>query len=190
MQIETNSLNSPLLVKLLSGILYYEDPLWRELINQKSLVQDYFSPLGLELVLHEGEGYAFLTQKEFEEGEEAIPRLVRRHPLSFEVSLLLVILREELERFDMKATEERSLFLRKEDIRELTEVYFKEKKDEVKLLKELDRYINQVEKLGFLRALTGESQNAYEVMRVLKAKVDPEFLEEFKRKLDEHILSV
>lgn len=186
MQLET--LNSKLLVKLLTGIIYYDDPLWQELINNKSAIAEYFLPLNLSLSLHESDGFAYLKQEE--DGDENTPRVVKRHPLSFEVSLLLVILREEFENFDVSGSDETEFYLTKTEISEFIEVYFREKRDEVRLLKELERYINAVVKLGFLKVVNSSSDTVYKVMPIIKAKVDPAFMEEFKRRLHEYVTSI
>jgi hypothetical protein len=184
LQIDTSKINTSVIVKLLNGIIYFEDPLWREMIVNRNLISDYVKPMGLELTIHEADGYGFLSQIESDDDSESIPKLVKRHPLSFEVSLLLIILREEAERFETKATEEGSLFLEKEAIRELVEVYFKNNKDEVKLLRELNGYISQVVKLGFLKPVSTEGNEVLKVMPIIKAKINIEFMEEFKRKLN------
>jgi len=184
LQIEVEKLNPALMVKLLTGVIYYGDDLWKDLVNNRNMISEYFKPLGLELNIHESDGYGFLSQIERIEGEEGVPRLVKRHPLSFEISLLLVVLREELERFETRATEQGDLFLNREFIQDLIEVYFKDRKDEIKLIKELDRYINSVVKLGFLQEINRDSRVVYKVMPIIKAKIDVNFLEEFKRKLN------
>ena len=59
-------------------------------------LRDYVAVLGLELVLDEAEGYAFLRARN-RDGDETttkLPRLVARRPLSFPVSLLLALLRK------------------------------------------------------------------------------------------------
>jgi hypothetical protein len=53
-------------------------------------------------VLDEGEGFAFIRQIEVE-GEEQVPRLIRKRALSYHATVLLVCLREELVRFDSRA---------------------------------------------------------------------------------------
>jgi hypothetical protein len=64
--------------------------------------------LGLELVLDEAEGYAFLRARPEEEDSDTsaskLPRLVARRPLSFPVSLLLALLRKKLAEFDAAVT--------------------------------------------------------------------------------------
>ena len=61
-------------------------------------VRDYVTVLGLDLVLDEAEGYAFLRSRPNLDGdpETSLPRLVARRPLSFPVSLLLALLRKKL----------------------------------------------------------------------------------------------
>ena len=68
--------------------------------------------LGLELVLDEAEGYAFLRSRPESEddGNSKLPRLVARRPLSFPVSLLLALLRKKLAEFDAGGGETRLVF--------------------------------------------------------------------------------
>ncbi len=65
-------------------------------------MRDYVAVLGLELVLDEAEGYAFLRSRPGRRRDAApkLPRLVARRPLSFPVSLLLALLRKKLAEFD------------------------------------------------------------------------------------------
>jgi hypothetical protein len=50
---------------LLKGVLYQEsDPaLWSTLLELQARVRDYVAVLGLELMLDEAEGYAFLRSR-------------------------------------------------------------------------------------------------------------------------------
>ena len=52
------------LVTLLRGIVYREQSAerWRDLIGLQSAARDYVRVLGLELIIDEAEGYAFLRQ--------------------------------------------------------------------------------------------------------------------------------
>jgi len=85
-----------LVVPLLKGVLYREDDAaqWAALLQLQSRVRDYVAVLALELVVDEAEGYAFLrSQPQSDDSAPKLPRLVRRQPLSFQVSLLLALLR-------------------------------------------------------------------------------------------------
>ena len=62
--IDTASDLSPLLIHLLKGVLYrdQQEALWQSLLTLQGRVRDYVTVLGLELVLDEAEGYAYLRQ--------------------------------------------------------------------------------------------------------------------------------
>lgn len=56
---------SALVINLLKGVIYQEMDavLWNVLLNLQARVRDYVAVLGLELVLDEAEGYAFLRAR-------------------------------------------------------------------------------------------------------------------------------
>ncbi len=56
---------STLAITLLKGVIYREgdERLWGALLDLHARVRDYMSILGLELVLDEAEGYAFLRSR-------------------------------------------------------------------------------------------------------------------------------
>ena len=95
---------SALVIGLLKGLLYQDSDaaLWHALLQLQARVRDYIAVLGLELVLDEAEGYAFLRARPENEDESApkLPRLVARRPLSFPVSLIVALLRKKLAEFD------------------------------------------------------------------------------------------
>ena len=63
---------APLVLKLLRGPIYYDDPLWSELLVQQRKTAEYLARIGLELVLSEADGYGFLSQRDDPE-TEALP---------------------------------------------------------------------------------------------------------------------
>jgi len=176
---------SAVVVSLLRGVLYQEEKVevWQGLLNLQAAVRDYIAVLGLELVLDEAEGYAFLRARpeDEEKTEAAIPRLVRRQPLSFPVSLLLALLRKKLAEFDAAGGETR-LILSSGDIAELIRVFLPVGSNEAKLIDQVETHLGKVVKLGFLRALQGQKQ-MFEVRRILKAFVDAQWLAEFDERL-------
>src|SRR3989339_1181171 len=93
-----------LVVPLLKSVLYRDDDpaLWAALLALQARVRDHVAVLALDLVLDESEGYAFLKARPDPEDEAAPrpPRLVARRPLSFQLSLLLALLRKKLVEFD------------------------------------------------------------------------------------------
>lgn len=182
------------LVKLLQGFVLSDDTkAWEALLTYQEQVREYFSQLGLQLHLSMDDGYAFLKpgmsndesdQNESQESEEKenAPNLVRRFPLSFEVSLLCVLLREALEQFDSKVNDDHRLILHRADIYDQLKLFYEEKTDETKQMKRFDAMINKVIELGFLKELKG-NQNSFEVRRIIKALIDAEKLAEMKMKM-------
>lgn len=183
----TNDL-SALVILLLKGVIYQEADagLWNALLNLQARVRDYVAVLGLELVLDEAEGYAFLRSRP-ESGDDAapkLPRLVARRPLSFAVSLLLALLRKKLAEFDASGGDTR-LVLSRDEIVELVRVFLPESSNEARLIDQIETHLNKIVELGFLRRLKpGTGQAAvFEVRRILKAFVDAQWLADFDARL-------
>lgn len=184
---------SPLLIALLKGVIYRDEAIgskagqWHDLIALQHRVRDFVAVLGLTLVLDEAEGYAFLrsVDRDEQDPENPIPRLVARRPLSFPVSLLLALLRKKLAEFDAGGQEGGvRLVLSRDDIVELVRVFLPDTSNEVRLIDRVDSDINKVVELGFLRRMkssTGEP--TFEVRRILKSFVDAQWLAEFDARL-------
>ena len=175
------------LIALFKGVLYQEDDpaLWQSLLDLQSRVRDYLGVLGLQLILDEAEGYAYLRQRQEEDqaapGQVALPRLIARRQLSYPVSLLLALLRKRLAEFDAGSGEAR-LILSREQIADLLRLFLAEGSNEAKLADRIDAHIAKVVELGFLRRLRGKDEQ-FEVRRILKAYVDAQWLNEFDQRL-------
>ncbi|MBK7859637.1 MAG: DUF4194 domain-containing protein [Archangiaceae bacterium] len=165
-----------LLIGLMKGVVWREDDAaqWGRLLTLQSQVRDHVSPLGLDLVIDEGEGYSLLRQRPAVEGSE-LPRLIPRRPLSYPVSLLLVLLRKKLAEADGTSGDPR-VVLRREELIEMLRHFLKDGTNDAKLVDHITAQINKVRDLGFLRPLKGRD-GEYEVVRLLKTFVDAEFLE-------------
>jgi len=174
---------SALVIGLMKGVLYQESDgeLWQALLQLQARVRDYVAVLGLELVLDEAEGYAFLRSRRVEEGDSELPRLVARRPLSFPVSLLLALLRKKLAEFDAGGGDTR-LILSRDEIIELIRVFLPEGSNEARLIDQIDTHLNKIADLGFVRRLKGQ-EHVTEVRRILKAFVDAQWLAEFDARL-------
>jgi hypothetical protein len=181
---------SIVVVPLLKGVVYQEDNpgVWGALLNLQASVQDYVAVLGLDLMLDEAEGYAFLRSRPDDEQADAaraaIPRLVARRQLSYPVSLLLVLLRKKLAEFDAGGGEAR-LILSCDDVVEMIRIFLPVGSNEVKLIDQVESLLNKVADLGFIRRLRGQ-KNMIEVRRILKAFVDAQWLSDFDARLAEY----
>jgi hypothetical protein len=170
--------------RLFKGVLYAEndEKVWQSLLGLTSHVRDYVSVLGLDLVLDESEGYAFLRSKDDPDG--TLPRLIARRSLTFNVSLLLALLRRRMMEFDINSSEVR-LIMTEQEIADMVSVFLPESSNEARVLDRLGTDIKKVVELGFLRKLKGQA-DTYEVARILKAYVDAQWLEEFDARLADY----
>ena len=174
---------SVVLISLMKGIVSreHDENLWQSLLALQARVRDHVAPLGLELILDDAEGHAYLRQRPAGDGEAALPRLVARRQLGYPVSLLLALLRKKLAEFDATSGEPR-LILSREAIVELMRLFLPDTVNEARLLDQIDSHINKIVELGFLRRLRGE-YDQFEVRRILKAFVDAQWLAEFDARL-------
>ena len=199
---------SGVVVPLLKGVVYRENDavLWNALLTGQARVRDYVAVLGLELVLDEAEGHAFVRSRpdgeapagsgmmgEAPEGSKP-PRLVARRPLSFAVSLLLALLRRKLAELDAGGGDTR-LVLTRDEIVELVRVFLPDTSNEARLVDRIDAHINRIVDLGFLRRMQagsnvsrarrggGTAGATFEVRRILKAFVDAQWLADFDSRL-------
>lgn len=170
-------------IALMKGVTHREDdePLWQALLDHQARIREYVLVMGLELVLDEAEGYAYLRQKPPEEGSQPLPRLVPRRPLAYPVSLLLALLRKRLAEFDARSGDAR-LVLHRDEIVELVRIFLPETGNEARQLDKIDAHIKKVVELGFLRPLRNADEQ-YEVQRILKSYVDAQWLHDFEERL-------
>ena len=179
------------IVKLLQGVVYDDNPkTWNDLIQYRLEINQYFQKIAIDLIIEPQDRYAYLKQISIDEEDNTIG-LVRRMPMKYELSLLCVLLRMLIDDFEVSSTEQQNLYISHKRLKEELEIFFKEKSHKVKMIKELDRYIEQAEGLGFLKAIDKETkvkdETRYEVRRIIKAKITNDKLEEFKRKLQQDV---
>ena len=199
---------SRVVIPLLKGVVYreHDDALWNGLTDGQAQVRDYVAVLGLELVLDEAEGYAFLRSRT--DGEmpasadtggdmvpegSRLPRLVVRRPLSFHVSLLLALLRRKLAEFDAGGGDTR-LVLTRDEIVDMVRVFLPDTSNEARLIDRIDSHLNRVVDLGFLRRMKADpgavdgagARSTFEVRRILKAFVDAQWLAELDARLADY----
>lgn len=178
---------APAVIKLLRDVLYHDDTVpWDLLLTHLTPVRAYFGTIGLEVYVSEADGFAYVWQPELEDADGqrmALPRLTRRDRLSYQVTVLCVLLRERLDQFDASAPDSDRLILTLEDLRELARPFFADRNDERALFRKIDATVERVVDLGFLKRLGGTDEDRYEVRRVLKAKLDSGRLAEIKERL-------
>jgi hypothetical protein len=178
---------SSAVIPLMKGAVYRDthDRAWKQLLQLQPQVRDYVGTMGLQVVIDEAEGYAFLRQRPADPDDaDPPPRLIPRHALSFHVSLLLALLRKKLAEFDAQGGDTR-LILTRAQITEMIRVFLPTTSNEARLVDKIDEHIGKVERLGFLRPVKNTDQS-YEVRRILKAFIDGQWLADFDERLAEY----
>ncbi|MCV7125492.1 DUF4194 domain-containing protein [Mycobacterium lacus] len=172
----------------MKGVVYRDthEKVWQHLVALVPRVSDYVATLGLVVVVDESEGYAFLRSKPDDpDGEdEAVPRLIPRHALSFHTSLMLALLRKKLAESDA-ADDGFRLILSRDQILDMMVMFMPTSTNEAKVTDQIDRTIAKAVDLGFLRRMP-KQDNQFEVRRVLKAFVDGQWLSDLDARLAEY----
>ncbi|WP_296954432.1 DUF4194 domain-containing protein [uncultured Dialister sp.] len=180
---KTETLFSTTLISLLSGVVMKSGnaEIWNTIMSRQYLIDEYMAKIGLSLVIDEDGGYAFLKQND---GNE-LPHLVKRQPLSFRMSLFLVLLRNEINEYD-NATGEGNLVVREEDMVRRMKPYFPEVTDEVKFTNSIDRCISKALEMKILMPVK-DNEEEFEVQPILRRLVDAEWLSGFNRELERYM---
>lgn len=186
MAVSTEHAVATAIINLMQDVVYREthEDSWETLQSRGAAVRDHFATLGIEVVVDDSEGYAYLRTKDAPEGEEALPRLVHRRALSYPVSLLLVLLRKRLVEFETSGGEGR-LVLSSEQIIDMVRVFQNDTTNEARVMDQAATTIKKVADLGFLKSLRGQ-RDQWEVRRILKAYVDAQTMNDFAAKLREY----
>lgn len=173
-------------IHLMRGVVYREqdEAAWATLRGDAAAVRDHFAAVGVEVIIDETEGYAYLQTRPDADGEDPLPRLVHRRTLTYNVSLLLVLLRKRLVEFETTGAEGK-LVLSREQIVEMLRLFLAESTNEARVIDQVDTTIRKAAELGFLRQLRGGT-GQWEVRRILKAYVDAQTLSDFASKLAEY----
>lgn len=173
-------------VRLLQGAVYSDDSrIWDIVLGSQSHLETYFGRLGLLLVVDEPEGLAYLRQAsedELREGYERLPKLFRKTRLGYDATLLCVLLREELRRFEEEDVHNERCVVDATVLFELWTTFFPSQGDQVRQRRELSQALSKLEDLGFISKFNDEPET-WEIRRILKARLPAAELECLKAQL-------
>ncbi|MCL4209601.1 MAG: DUF4194 domain-containing protein [Phycisphaeraceae bacterium] len=173
-------------VRLLQGVIYAdEDRVWNILLSSRSQIETFVARLGLTLVVDEAEGYAYVRQwgeDECPSGYEQLPKLVRRSQLGYAPTMLAVLFRDELRRFEEDDLHNERCVVEIEAIFDQWKAFFPAQYDEVRHRKDFSAALHKLDDLGFVRKFA-DNPEAWEVRRILKAKLPASELEALKQQL-------
>jgi Domain of unknown function (DUF4194) len=174
------------IIRLMGGAVYREsdEATWLDLQRHGGSVRDHFATISVDVVVDDAEGYAYLRTRPDGDDEQPLPRLVNRRSLSYNVSLLLVLLRKRLVEFE-SSSGEGQLVLSRDQIVEMLSLFMADSTNEARVIDTVASTISKARDLGFLRPLRGQSDQ-WEVRRILKAYVDAQTLSDFAGKLADY----
>ena len=179
------------IVRLLNGPIYQEDlDLWGRLGAEWDRIRNHFSEIGMEVARDDSAGYAFVRQTEevaesevesWDDGAEApLPRVLRRTRLSYHQTIFMILLREELMRFEQNQEEGDHLYRSAMDLRDTMTPYYPELHDEKKIHRQISALVVKFEEGGILKRVRDREGGLYRVERIIKAKLPPEKLAEIR----------
>lgn len=175
-------------IRLLQGAIYADDEnTWSILLRNESDLESYFAEIGLSLVVDRSESIAYLKQfgdDERSDGYERLPRLFHSSRLTYETTLLCVLLRDEYRRFEDEEVENERCVVESDAMFDTWKSFFPAESDEITLRRKLTTSFNQIEKLKFVRSLKAENES-WEVCKLLKARVPMDELENLKERLQQ-----
>jgi hypothetical protein len=167
-------------VRLLQGVVYSDDTrAWDAVLTNQSELTDYFLHIGLVLVIDEVDGLAYLRQLSDAQREgsyESLPKLFRKTSLGYDATLMCVMLRDELRRFENEDVDNERCVVETDALVDGWRTFFPADEDEIKLRRRMATALSKLEKLKFVRKFHRDS-DAWEIRRILKARLSIEELQ-------------
>ncbi len=196
---EKNDIWAPAVIRVLLKPLFAEETeIFQLLCSYSQEISSYLFKIGLELVVNRDLGYAFVRQHEGPEEGPQLPKLIRRVSVTFEQSLVLVLLYDELEKFDGSGSESVACIIEEQQVRELAMAAWPGTiTDEPRFQETIGRTLSDIAEQGLIRERKpyGMSENEsqayksnrrFELRNIIRARVTKDFFEEFKRRLLEY----
>lgn len=183
---------SKAIIKLIKGKVNSTDNTWEDILQHQKDVQKYVNVIGLELVIKDLDGFAYLRQFQIDEDDNTLG-LVSRKQVGFETSVLLVILRQLIDDFENDPSDSRGSekYINKEELIEQIELFLPEKYDTIGYLKKIDHYISRVEEFGYIKEIKNDDTTTrYKIHKIIKEKVNIDTLVSFKSKLASYVESL
>lgn len=177
---------APPKIALIRGPIYHDDPAWEALIKHRPDVIRYFAEVGVRLVVDTTDGFAYLDQAEEGDPGSEWPKLLYRDRFSYDVTCVLVVLREWLLSQETRTREDRAPLRFDELLAQLRP--FSRKKD-ANVEKEERRWreaVNKVLALGFLKRWRGEE--AFIVRPILRTRLSVDHLKTLRESLEKHTI--
>ena len=173
-------------VRLLQGVIYDDDSAaWNALLQHAAELAIMLARLGLLLIVDRTDGFAYLKQidpQDRTDGYERLPVLFRRTTLTYEQTLLSVLLRDHYRRFEEEDLDNGRCIVETDLLFDSWKSFFSAADDEVRLRRRLETSLKRLAELRFVKPFA-TSPDAWEVRRILKARLPLEDLEQLRDRL-------
>ena len=176
---------SPVIINLFKGVVYKSNKdNWKQLLEFETDIKKYFEVINVDIFVDDKEGFAFLKQKETDENDENLPKLIEKRQLSYPVTLLCVLLRKKLIEADSTGSDIR-VVMSKDKIKDMLKVFLPDLSNEAKIMDRINEHINKVVEYGFLRKLKN-SDDEYEINRIITAQINADKLQQIEESLKDY----
>ncbi len=188
-------------VKLLQGIVYHDDAgdAYQRTLESVTPLTDYFVRIGLRLIVDEENGMAYLRQIDPQSFPTEYPKmttLFRKSRLGFDLSVLCVLLREELRQFEEEIRQDERCVVTQSHLLTLWSEICGTGDDAVRMNRQLTGHLKNLQEMKYVRAFS-DSPPSWEIRRILKArlplteleKMRAELIDELNRRRDDNSIN-
>lgn len=176
-------------IRLLQGVVYSSDSkAWDQVLTYRSDLKDYFGRIGLLLIVDEDDGLAYLRQRNDDERDtdgDGLPRLMRRTPLTYDATLMCVILRDEYRRYEDNDLDNARCVVSPDDLLPAWKSMQPSDRDDVKNRDTLSAALSRLEKMSIVSKFGDRGE--YEIKPILKARLPLDSLLELKTQMQKHV---
>jgi hypothetical protein len=162
-----------------------QSKVWDAILQGRSPLELHFARLGLDLVVDETEGIAYLRQipdDDLPAGYDQLPKLFRSVRLGYDATLLCILLRDEYRRFEEEDLDNQRCVIETSVLADQWQSFFPPHDDEVRVRRDLSAALRKLEALGFIKKFATKPE-AWEVRRMLKARLPLSELESLRQQL-------
>ncbi len=170
-------------IMILRGPVYSDDTAWEGLMRYKAEVERFLAEVGARLIVDEHDGYAFADQATEGEPGADWPKLFYRDRFSYDVTCVLLVLREWLLQREAVATDKHAPLLAEALLADLRRFSRKANANVEREDKRWREAVNKAVGYGFLKRAKGEEE-CYIVRPIVRAKFTLEVLKDLRAALE------
>lgn len=175
--------SAPAKIMILRGPIYADDSAWAPVLRYEREIERFLAEIGARLVLNKHDGYAFADQAPEGEPGSDWPKLFYRDRFSFDVTCVLLVLREWLLRRESVPSDEHAPLKAEELLQQLRTFSRKNNANVEREDKRWREAVNKVVGYGFMKRVRSDEE-AYVVRPIVRAKLSLDTLQELRVALE------